>query len=140
MLLSLIHIFHYLLKTWIEFIRFRGFRLKKKEWLQWITGIFFYSLINNFYNILDECIDYIILQYVIVLLDNRSVSYTHLDVYKRQIQTLVSEGYVTGELKKGFPAINITNPDNFVSLLYYFGMLTISGTYKGCLLYTSRCV
>ena len=38
---------------------------------------------------------------------------------------------VTGELKKGFPAINITNPDNFVSLLYYFGMLTISGTYKG---------
>ena len=37
------------------------------------------------------------------------------------IQTLVSEGYVTGELKKGFPAVNITNPDNFVSLLYYFG-------------------
>ena len=47
------------------------------------------------------------------------------------IQTLVSKGYVTGELKKGFPAVNITNPDNFVSLLYYFGMLTISGTYKG---------
>ena len=47
------------------------------------------------------------------------------------IQTLVSEGYVTGELKKGFPAINITNPDNFMSLLYYFGMLTISGTYEG---------
>ena len=63
---------HYLLKTWIEFIRFRGFRVKKKEWLQWITGIFFSSLINNFYNILNECIDYIILQYVIVLLDYRS--------------------------------------------------------------------
>ena len=47
------------------------------------------------------------------------------------IQTLVSKGYVTGELKKGFPAVNITNPDNFVSLLYYFGMLTISGTYEG---------
>ena len=62
----------YLLKTWIEFIRFRGFRVKKKEWLQWITGIFFSSLINNFYNILNECIDYIILQYVIVLPDNRS--------------------------------------------------------------------
>ena len=25
----------------------------------------------------------------------------------------------------------ITNPDNFVSLLYYFGMLTISGMYEG---------
>ena len=47
------------------------------------------------------------------------------------IQTLVSEGYVTGELKKGFPAVNITTPDTFVSLLYYFGMLTISGTYEG---------
>ena len=62
----------YLLKTWIEFIRFRGFRVKKKEWLQWITGIFFSYLINNYYNILNKCIDYIILQYIIVLLDNRS--------------------------------------------------------------------
>ena len=62
----------YLLKTWIEFIRFRGFCVKKKEWLQWITDIFFSSLINNFYNILNECIDYIILQYIIVLLDHRS--------------------------------------------------------------------
>ena len=47
------------------------------------------------------------------------------------VQTLVSQGYITGELKKGFPASNIVDPDNFVSLLYYFGMLTISGMYKG---------
>ena len=47
------------------------------------------------------------------------------------VQTLVSQGYITGELKKGFPAVSITNPDNFVSLLYYFGMLTISGMYEG---------
>ena len=47
------------------------------------------------------------------------------------IQTLVSQGFITGELKKGFPTVNITNPDNFVSLLYYFGMLTISGTHEG---------
>ena len=64
----------YLLKTWIEFIRFRDFRVKKKEWLQWITGIFFSSLINNLYNIQNECIGYIILQYIIVLLDNRSLN------------------------------------------------------------------
>ena len=62
----------YLLKTWIEFIRFRGFCVKKKEWLQWITGIFFSYLVNNRYNRLNDCIDYIILQYIIVLLDNRS--------------------------------------------------------------------
>ena len=47
------------------------------------------------------------------------------------IQTLVSQGYITGELKKGFPAASIIDTDNFVSLLYYFGMLTISGTHEG---------
>ena len=47
------------------------------------------------------------------------------------IQTLVSQGFITGELKTGFPASGITNPDNFVSLLYYFGMLTISGMHEG---------
>ena len=47
------------------------------------------------------------------------------------IQTLVSQGYITGELKESFPAANIVDSDNFVSLLYYFGMLTISGMYKG---------
>lgn len=47
------------------------------------------------------------------------------------IQTVVSQGFITGELKKGFPAVSITNSDNFVSLLYYFGMLTISGVHKG---------
>ena len=47
------------------------------------------------------------------------------------IQTLVQQGYITGELKTGFPAEAIAEPDNFVSLLFYFGMLTISGTKQG---------
>lgn len=47
------------------------------------------------------------------------------------IQTLVSQGFITGDLKDGFPAVSITNPDNFISLLYYFGMLTISGIHEG---------
>ena len=47
------------------------------------------------------------------------------------IQKLVSQGYITGDLKTGFPAENIGKPDNFVSLLYYFGMLTIDGTSRG---------
>ena len=47
------------------------------------------------------------------------------------IQSLVSDGYVTGELKEGFPAEEIANNDNFVSLLYYFGMVTIGGTDMG---------
>ena len=47
------------------------------------------------------------------------------------IQTLVSQGFVTGELKEGFPAERIADTDNFVSLLYYFGLVTIGGTYMG---------
>lgn len=47
------------------------------------------------------------------------------------IQQLVQNGFVTGELKTGFPAEKIGDPDNFVSLLYYFGMVTIAGQHKG---------
>ena len=47
------------------------------------------------------------------------------------IQTLVSKGFVTGELKEGFPAEDIAKDNYFVSLLYYFGMVTIGGLYKG---------
>ena len=47
------------------------------------------------------------------------------------IQTLVSQGFVTGELKRGFPAERIADNDNFVSLLYYFGLVTIGGISRG---------
>ena len=47
------------------------------------------------------------------------------------IQTLVSEGFLTGELKEGFPAEDIANNNNFLSLLYYFGMVTIGGMEMG---------
>ena len=47
------------------------------------------------------------------------------------IQTLLQQGYVTGELKTGFPTESISDPNNFVSLLFYFGMLTISGMHEG---------
>ena len=52
------------------------------------------------------------------------------------IQTLVQQGYVTEELKTGFPAETVAEPDNFISLLFYFGMLTISGTKRGKTLLT----
>ena len=47
------------------------------------------------------------------------------------IQHIVETGGITAELKDSFPSEAITNPDNFVSLLYYFGMLTIAGTKRG---------
>ncbi len=73
--------------------------------------------------------------------DNIRVDYNKLRMLIRKdkefahdasiIQTLVSQGYITGELKTGFPAEEVGMPDNFVSLLYYFGMLTIDGTLEG---------
>ncbi len=47
------------------------------------------------------------------------------------IQELVTKGFVTGKLVENFPADRINDPDNFLSLLFYFGMVTIDGEYKG---------
>ena len=43
------------------------------------------------------------------------------------IQHIVETGAITADLKDHFPSESITDPDNFVSLLYYFGMLSIGG-------------
>ena len=47
------------------------------------------------------------------------------------IQRLVQQGFITGEIKSHFPAEAIVDPNNFVSLLYYFGMVTYGGTHRG---------
>ena len=47
------------------------------------------------------------------------------------IQQLVTQGFVTGKIVENFPAERINDPDNFLSLLFYFGMVTIDGTYDG---------
>ena len=46
------------------------------------------------------------------------------------IQHIVETGTITAELKDHFPSEDITNPNNFVSLLYYFGMLSIADEYQ----------
>ena len=91
---------------------------------------FLYKYIDNSCRIPDDMLD-----------ENIRVDYNKLRMLIRKdkefahdasiIQTLVSKGYVTGELKKGFPAENIAKDDNFISLLYYFGMVTIGGFYRG---------
>ena len=44
------------------------------------------------------------------------------------IKEVVEKGYTTGMLVDTFPAQDIVKTKNFKSLLYYYGMLTISGT------------
>jgi hypothetical protein len=47
------------------------------------------------------------------------------------IQTIVSQGYILGDIKEHFPAQQIGSADNLVSLLFYFGLLTIGGSEEG---------
>ena len=47
------------------------------------------------------------------------------------IQYIVETGGIVADLKKSFPSEDIPKQDNFISLLYYFGMLTIAGRYRG---------
>lgn len=47
------------------------------------------------------------------------------------IQHIVETGSIAAVLKGHFPSELITQPDNFVTLLYYFGMLSISGFKRG---------
>jgi hypothetical protein len=47
------------------------------------------------------------------------------------IQKIVNQGYIFGNINEHFPARHIAKSDNFVSLLFYFGMLTFGGTEAG---------
>jgi hypothetical protein len=47
------------------------------------------------------------------------------------IQEIADKGYIDMRLVTSFPSEEIANGDNFQSLLYYYGMLTITGTYRG---------
>ena len=45
------------------------------------------------------------------------------------IRRIVEEGQIITEVEESFPAKDLTNPNIFHSLLFYYGMLTIKGTY-----------
>jgi hypothetical protein len=47
------------------------------------------------------------------------------------IQTIVGQGYITGDVKDSFSARTLGNTENLISLLFYFGMLTFGGTIDG---------
>ena len=50
------------------------------------------------------------------------------DDERGHLREIISEGTITAKLESSFPAERMFEPDNFISLLYYYGMLTITGT------------
>ena len=47
---------------------------------------------------------------------------------KGVLRTIIDNGEIIGNVEESFPARALTNPNIFVSLLFYYGMLTIKGT------------
>jgi len=48
-----------------------------------------------------------------------------------RLREIVEDGEVTSKLKKGFPLEEIESTENFTSLLFYFGLLSIKGKKEG---------
>lgn len=46
---------------------------------------------------------------------------------KKVVDDIVDNGYIYSSINGSFPAEELLAPDNFISLLYYYGMLTIAG-------------
>ena len=45
------------------------------------------------------------------------------------INEIAQKGFIIGNVEESFPAERLTQPDKFVSLLFYYGMLTFTDTY-----------
>ncbi len=48
-----------------------------------------------------------------------------------RLKGIIENGMISSHLTKAFPLEEITDTDNFISLLYYFGLLTIQGIEMG---------
>ena len=47
------------------------------------------------------------------------------------LRHLIGEGRAQAEIRSSFPITRLTEPENFLSLLYYFGLLAIEGESRG---------
>jgi len=47
------------------------------------------------------------------------------------LETIITNGYIEEKLVTSFPYEQVTDPDNFISLLFYFGLISIDRIYRG---------
>lgn len=55
---------------------------------------------------------------------------------KHMLKRITEEGRIMGSITESFPARMLTEPNMFISLLFYYGMLTIGGTFGEQLILT----
>jgi hypothetical protein len=65
----------------------------------------------------------------LVLIDKRGIKETNGNFSK--LKAVIEDGFVKSEIKKSFPLKLLDRHENFSSLLFYFGLLTIQGAEKG---------
>ena len=77
----------------------------------------------------------------------KSVSYTHLDVYKRQTKHTTEETLWLPDPRqphaktlRGVALRVLIHPAKSISPSMHYDVIIIGAGYSGCLLYTSRCV
>ncbi|HLP45877.1 MAG TPA: AAA family ATPase, partial [Candidatus Kapabacteria bacterium] len=70
-------------------------------------------------------IDYQKLRFLIII-DQKGAAKTNGNFSR--LKDIIENNSVHSTIEAGFPIAEITNPENFVSLLYYFGLLTIVGS------------
>ena len=84
--------------------------------------------IRNDYDIPDSMVDENIYTYIEKFLMDNNDNFTQCLSIMRQ---LITQNFVIGSLKDFIPKKRIYELDYFLSLLFYFGIVTIGGTYEG---------
>jgi hypothetical protein len=69
-------------------------------------------------------IDYGKLRHLIIVDKGKTKAPTFNGNFEK-LKEIIEKGETSGKIKKGFPLEELKNTDNFISLLFYFGLLTI---------------
>ncbi len=117
-----------LLKLWYDNYKFA--KNVKESVYNTDMMLYFMNKSSNLERPLDELIDH-----------NAKVDYSKLQHFItinnkvngnfNIIEDILANGKIVANLKTSFPYEQITDRDNFISLLYYFGLITIDGNYRG---------
>ncbi len=73
-------------------------------------------------------IDYTKLKYLLIV-DRQG--YLQVNGNFEKLKIILEEGQITANIVNSFPVQRVTDTENFISLLYYFGLLTIKDSYHG---------
>jgi DNA-directed RNA polymerase subunit F len=63
----------------------------------------------------------------LIIIDKKGGAVPQTNGNFSRLQQLIATGMIHSDIVPGFPITEVTNPRNFISLLYYFGLLSLRG-------------